>query len=441
MDMDGSLTNGQDSDVLPHPVNREDSFPRSIDDSPTHEGGEPGGLPELGSSEIRPGDGFRTVQDDRKLDRHLAILHDVSRSKGSGVRNWMEQWEDILYRYVSCDDSLTDGSDDIPTTDDGSESEGLPELGSSDIRTENGFETVHVNGKWDSHLVIVNDVSRSSDSGVHSWTEQWENMSDVSMIDSDDDAGGTMRGRAEEKSGLIFVAPPNSEVDSDSDDSSILGIRRVLRHRVPYRGRTPCPKKGFPPAPQTPPVQPRNHADRWQFECESTRAKWSRWQYGPPLDCKWPLFERFIRTLTEICLDHRHDIRHDRYYPRLVRSLVKAGRVVQTVPRSRENYRRRRDLMMRLFDEDMERQDVVLDRFPDRLIHRYLEWFPICDSFVPPREPETNTVMGTHTPPIRRKRYRKYAALRAFETDVDDYFGNSTEEWRWTARSASWYQP
>ena len=360
------------------------------------------------------------------------------------------QDSDVLYRTDNREDRHTDVIDDSPTQA-GNESMGLQEIGSSDIRTGYGFQKVQVNGKLDSQLAIASDVSRSSDSGVHSWTEQWENMSDVSMNGSYDDTGNTVRGITEEMSGLIFVAPPNSEVESDSDsdvavlsdfsdDSSILGIRKVLRRRVPYRGRAPPPKKGCAPAPRTPPVQARNSAERWQYEWETTRAQWSRWQYGPPLDRESPLFERFVRTLTGFCLDDRHDPRHDRYYPRLVRSLAKAGRVVRTVPRCRENHRRRRDLMMRLFDEDMEQRDVVLDRFPDRHVHRFMKWFPMCASHVPPKEPVSTVVMGTHTPPILRKRYRKYAALRAFETDVDDYFGNSTEEWQWTARSVSWYQ-
>ena len=88
---------------------------------------------------------------------------------------------------------------------------------------------------------------------------------------------------------------------------------------------------------------------------------------------------------------------------------------------------------MRLFDEDMEQTDVVRDRFPDRHVYKFTDR--------PHDEPESTKVTGTHTPPIYRNHHRKYAALRDSETDVDDYFGGEEEEWRWTARSVSWYQP
>ena len=150
-----------------------------------------------------------------------------------------------------------------------------------------------------------------------------------------------------------------------SDDSSIFGIRKVLRHRVPYRGRKPQFKHGFAPAPRTPPVKAKTHADRWQHEKNSTRAQYTRWLYGTPLDHKEADFVGYVRYFTNICLKVNHDPRLDRYYPRLVRSLARAARVVRTLPHCRGNHRRRRDLMMRLFDDDMEQSDVVRDRFPD----------------------------------------------------------------------------
>ena len=340
------------------------------------------------------------------------------------------------------------------------------------------------NGCLDNCLTSVRDVSGSSDSGVQSWTEQWENMSDVSLNDSYDNPGNTLQGIPGEMSQLLFGAPPNTEVESDSDcpvtdssvtdifdrcpsecmsdedgykagrmlqistedsdsdiavlsdfsdDSSIFGIRKVLRHRVPYRGRNPPSKKGCAPAPRTPPVKAKNHAERWQYEKNSTRAQYTRWQYGTPLDHMEADFVEYVRYFTNICLNVNKDPRLDRYYPRLVRSLARAARVVRTLPRCRENHRRRRDLMMRLFDEDMEQTDVVRDRFPDRHVHKFTNR--------PHDKPESTKVKGTHTPPIYRNHHRKYAALRDSETDVDDYFGGVVEEWRWTARGVSWYQP
>ena len=43
-----------------------------------------------------------------------------------------------------------------------------------------------------------------------SWTEQWENMSDVSLNDSYDNPGNTLQGIPGEMSQLLFGAPPNT---------------------------------------------------------------------------------------------------------------------------------------------------------------------------------------------------------------------------------------
>ena len=395
------------------------------------------------------------------------------------------RWDDDMASRSGTTEHPDDCSGDIKCADTTyDESDKLAGEWDPLVKKDNGCQLVRINGGLDNCLTNVRDVSGSSDSGVQSWTEQWENMSDVSLNDSYDNPGNTLRGIPEEMSHLLFGAPPNTEVESDSDcpvtdssltdivnrcpsewmsdgdeykpcrklmistedsdsdiavlsdfsdDSSILGIRKVLRRRVPYRGRAPPSKKGCAPAPRTPPVKAKNRAERWQYEWNSTRARWTRWQYGPPLDCTRPDFVKLVRDLTDICLDVNNDPRLDRYYPRLVRSLARAARVVRTVPRCRENHRRRRDLMMRLFDEDMEQTDVVRDRFPDRHVHVF--------THKRPNEPESTEVMGTHTPPIYRNHHRKYAALRDSETDVDDYFGSAEEEWRWTARSVSWYQP
>ena len=106
-------------------------------------------------------------------------------------------------------------------------------------------------------------------------------------------------------------------------------------------------------------MQAKTHADRWQHEKNSNRAQYTRWLYGTPLDHKEEDFVGYVRYFTNICLKVNHDPRLDRYYPRLVRSLARAARVVRTLPHCRGNHRRRRDLMMRLFDDDMEQSDVA----------------------------------------------------------------------------------
>ena len=85
------------------------------------------------------------------------------------------------------------------------------------IQKDDGFQIVRVNGSLDNGLTNSRDVGRSSDSGVHSWTEQWANMSDNSMDGSYDDTGDLRRNISDEMSRLMFGAPPNTEDEGDSD--------------------------------------------------------------------------------------------------------------------------------------------------------------------------------------------------------------------------------
>ena len=332
------------------------------------------------------------------------------------------------------------------------------------------------------------DVSGSSDSGVQSWTEQWDNISDNSMDDSYVDTGDLDRSVSNELARLLFDAPPNTEdedasgspgtdgsgkgvlprcrpeamsdddrnlscnemTDSEndsnselegysdfSDDSSVLGIRKVLRRRVPYRGRAPPPRRGCARAPRTPPVPPRNRAEQWLLEHNSIRTSWTRWSYGHLYDYMDERFVPSICAMTDNRLGEGADPRRDRYFPKLVQSLVRAGWVVRTVPRCQENHRLRRDLMLRLFDKEMEKSDLACDRFPCRdaelvanlLAGRKAAWGG-------PTE-----VRETLTPPIRRCRRRKSAALRECLSDTEDYFENAAEEELWTNRALAWYQP
>ena len=80
---------------------------------------------------------------------------------------------------------------------------------------DNGFQTVRVNASSDNGLTNSRDVSRSSDSGVHSWTEQWENMSDNSMDGSYQDTVDLHWSISDEMSRLMFGAPPNTEDEGD----------------------------------------------------------------------------------------------------------------------------------------------------------------------------------------------------------------------------------
>ena len=199
-----------------------------------------------------------------------------------------------------------------------------------------------------------------------------------------------------------------------SDDSSILGVRKVLRCRVPYRGRVPLPRKGCAPAPRTPPVKAKNRAEQCLLEEDSTRSSWTHWSQGSLMHYTHEMFVPAMRGFTDLRLRKDADPRLDRYYPKLVQSLARAGRVVRTVQHCRETHRLRRDLMLRLFDEEMEKSDLVMDRFPDRHVHKFVNR--------PPERHVPTVVEGTYTPPIHRKRGRKYVELKACESDAEDYF-------------------
>ena len=62
------------------------------------------------------------------------------------------------------------------------------------------------------------------------------------------------------------------------------------------------------------------------------------------------------------------------------------------------------DMMLRTFDEEMERVDSVSARFPDRHVRKYVIRFNDGSS--------DDEVPGISTPPIRRRRCRKYATWR-----------------------------
>ena len=89
--------------------------------------------------------------------------------------------------------------------------------------------------------------------------------------------------------------------------------------------------------------------------------------------------------------------------------------------------------MLRLFDEEMEKMDLVLARFPDRHVHKFVDR--------PAAPPLPTGVRETYTPPIQRKRGRKYVGLREYESDVEDYFACPEEEKFWIDRAVKWYQP
>ena len=179
----------------------------------------------------------------------------------------------------------------------------------------------------------------------------------------------------------------------------------------------------------------------------STSSTWSRWDYGTLPEMTDPGFIHCIESMTLQRLARDADPRLDRYYPKLVQSLAKAGRISRDMWDDHDTQlnkqgtvciapgcqcRMRVAMMLRIFNEEMERVDSVSARFPDRHVRKYVIRNNDSDS--------QDEVPGTYTPPIRRRRGRKYASLRKYETDVEDYFSCSDEEEQWIDRSNSWYQ-
>ena len=94
--------------------------------------------------------------------------------------------------------------------------------------------------------------------------------------------------------------------------------------------------------------------------------------------------------------------------------------------------RMRTDMMVRIFNEEMESVDSASAKFTDRLDRPCVMESSDSDS--------QDDVPGTYTPPIQRRRGRRYASLRKHETDVEDYLSCSSAEEEWIDRSSSWCQ-
>ena len=329
-------------------------------------------------------------------------------------------------------------------------------------QTGSEVQTDRVNISTDNGRTDWRETSLSSDSGVHSWTEQWENMSENSTdssvyhtVDSHQEDPGRV-------SHLEFRAPPNTEEEDDSDysdadgllamklggcpseetygqddrilysaatgaefkkkadiaalsdfsdESSELGVRHQLKCRKPVPVQPILPSVDDADILREPPVKASSWFAKLLWKEGSIDGAWTRWDYGTLPKITDPAFTQQIESMLEQRLARDADPRLDRYYPKLVQSLAKARR-----------------MSGKMWAE----HDSASARFPDRHVRKYVIRFNNGDS--------QEEVPGTYTPPIRRRRCRKYASLRKYETDVEDYFSCSDEEEHWVDRTNSWYQ-
>ena len=181
---------------------------------------------------------------------------------------------------------------------------------------------------------------------------------------------------------------------------------------------------------------------------------WTRWDYGTLPEIGGPTFNHTIKSMLNQRLAHDADPRLDRYYPQLVQSLVKARRMsankwaeydkrlkeegrICTATDCRCSEQLRQEIVIRTVHKEMlsvdsvSRQPTTSKRFPDRQVGKLMMGLNGGEI--------QEEVPGTYTPPIRRRRGRKYASLRKYETDVEDYFSCSEEEEDWVDQTYAWY--
>ena len=103
-------------------------------------------------------------------------------------------------------------------------------------QTGSEVQTDRVNISTENGRTDWRETSLSSDSGVHSWTEQWENMSENS---TDSSVYHTVHSHQEDSgrvSHLEFRAPPNTEEEDDSDYSDADGLLAMKLGGCPSEG-------------------------------------------------------------------------------------------------------------------------------------------------------------------------------------------------------------
>ena len=309
----------------------------------------------------------------------------------------------------------------------------------------------------------------SSDSGIHSWTEQWENMSENSTDSSVHHAVVSVQEDAGRVSHLVCRTPPNTEEEDDSDCSDADGLLAMklggypleetygLDDRTWYSATTGAEldKKtdiavlsDFSDESSEPPAGPKDLFIKLIMNTVPRDGAWTRWDYGTLPDITDPEFAPMIQSMLHQALAHDADPRLDRYYPKLVQSLVKAMRMtakvwaehdhrlkeegrICTATDCRCSTQWRTEMLVRTFGKEMSSVDSVSVRFPDRHVGKLIT--RLNGGEIQEEVPET------YTPPIRRRRGRKYASLRKYETDVEDYFSCSEEEEDWVDRTYSWY--
>ena len=240
-----------------------------------------------------------------------------------------------------------------------------------------------------------------------------------------------------------------------SDDSAEMEVRQLSKCRVPVTVQPMLPAEDVIPMPWD---QPVDHARRpitesegeslseWTF-INGLPSSWRRWDKGVLPEIRDPEFEACVMRMLDKALARDADPRLDKSYPEFVQYFVKCMR----------NFRSKWD------DHDARLEELgTVCTAPGCQCHvRDQTMFPLFAKLVgtvdsgPAESTDWNgrtfvmkstdsesevEVPGTCTPPLQRKRGRKYASLRKYETDVEDYFSDSSAEEDWIDESRYWWK-
>ena len=349
------------------------------------------------------------------------------------------------------------------------------------------------------------DAPPSSDSGVHSWKEQWENMSEVS---TDGASGQTVRsdcGSSRRVHMSDIRAPPNTEKEGDSDchctdrlvsrkldgssswtdlrhgedgrflynavtgdgsdrnadiaalsdfsdDSEETGVRRLSGCRGPVTVQPILVTDDVAPKPWDQPVDHERRSileskvkmsdeEMYNRRYQPFKSSLLQWDKGVLPEISDPEFLPCAKRMVSEALAGDEDSLVDNEYPELIRCMVRSFRMMRSTwdehdARLREQEtvcttpgcqcHRRTQIMFRKVASGMETDDSESEEIADWNKRSYR--MGNTDSY------SEGVVPRTYKPPLKKKRDRKFASLRKHETDVEDYFSDSSEEERWTVQ-------
>ena len=385
---------------------------------------------ESGSDTWMPDSMFHTRSDAQvgqvniSMDNGPADVIVISPSNDSAVRSLGEELIQTESEFKS--------DADIPVS--------VPQTGS-------GVQTDCVNISTSNGQTDWCETSLSSDSGIHSWTEQWENMSENS---TDGSVHHTVVSHQEDSGRVSHLAcrtPPNTEEEDDSEYSDADGLLAMklggYRSEETYgqdnrslystatgaefdRKADIATLSDFSDESSEPPAGTKSWFMELMRDTGPLDGAWTRWDYGTLPEIGGPAFNHTIKSMLNQRLAHDADPRLDRYYPQLVQSLAKARRMsankwaehdkrlkeegrICTATDCRCSEQLRQEIVIRTVHKEMlsvdsvSRQPTTSKRFPDRQVGKLMMGLNGGEI--------QEEVPGTYTPPIRRRRGRKYASL------------------------------